>query len=171
MSPVVVISDTGPIHYLILIDRVELLFHFFGEVLVPSAVLRELNNPHTPLPVRTWILNRPSWIKEVICSRTDPKFNGFGLGEREALTLALLNPCSVLLCDDGAARSVAKSEQIAVSGTLGVLRDAALSNLLAIRQEVDKLRNQTNFRGSEQLLESVCVETERLIQERSQLPP
>lgn len=171
MTPVVVISDTGPIHYLILIGRVDLLPHFFGEVLVPSAVLRELNHPHTPLPVREWILNRPPWLKEVVCSRTNPKFDGFGPGEREALTIAALNPDSVLLCDDGAARSAAKLEQIAVSGTLGVLRDAALSNLLEIRQEVGKLRTQTNFRGSERLLESVCVETERLIQERSQLPP
>jgi predicted nucleic acid-binding protein len=171
MTPVVVISDTGPIHYLILIGRVDLLSHFFGEVLVPSAVLRELNHPHTPLPVREWILNRPPWIKEVVCPKTAPRFDGFGLGEREALTVAALNPGSVLLCDDGAARSAAKSEQIAVSGTLGVLRDAALSNLLEIRQEVDKLRNPTNFRGSEQLLDSLCEETERLIRERSQLPP
>jgi predicted nucleic acid-binding protein len=167
MASVIVISDTGPIHYLTLLGRVELLAHFYGEVLVPSAVLCELNHSSTPQPIRELIANLPPWLKEVACPTTDPRFDGLGIGEREALTVALLHPGSVLLCDDQAARSAAMSEHIMVCGTLGVLRDAALSNLLDIRQEVEKLRTQTNFRGSERLFESLCDETERLIRERA----
>lgn len=167
MSSVVVVSDTGPILYLTLLGRIDLLPHFFGEVLVPSAVLQELSHPNAPQPLQEMILNMPSWIKEVACPETDPKFDGFGVGEREALTIALLHPGSVLLCDDGAARSAAVAEQIAVSGTLGVLRDGALHNLVNIREEIARLRTLTNFRGTDKLYEHVCSDTERQLRERS----
>ncbi len=169
MSVLLVVSDTGPIHYLTLLGRIEVLSHFFGEILVPSAVLRELNHHSTPQPIRELMLNRPAWMKEVDCPRTNSKFDRFGIGEREALTVALLHPGAVLLCDDGAARAAAASEQIAVSGTVGILRDAALSNLVDIREEIERLRTQTNFRGTDKFFESICTETERLIRERSQL--
>jgi uncharacterized protein len=167
MSSILVVSDTGPIQYLTQLGRVELLKQFFGEVVVPSAVVRELSHPSTPEPIRAFILGQPAWLKIVECPTTDPKFNRFGAGEREALTVALFLPSAVLLCDDGAARAAAKAEKIPVSGTLGVLRDAALSNLLDIRIEIERLRSETNFRGSDKLFESVCVETERLIRERN----
>jgi len=167
MSSILVVSDTGPIHYLTLLGRIELLTHFFGDVLVPSAVVRELSHPSTPEPIRAFILSQPVWLKVVECLTTDPKFDRFGAGEREALTVALSHPGAVLLCDDGAARAAAISEKIPVSGTLGFLRDAALSNLLDIRIEIERLRSETNFRGSDKLFESVCVETERLIRERN----
>jgi uncharacterized protein len=167
MSPVLVVSDTGPIHDLTLLGRIEVLAHFFGEMLVPTAVLGELSEPNTPQPVRDMIASKPTWMKEVTCPETNPKFAGFGAGEREALTVASLHPGAVLLSDDGAARDIAKAERIAVSGTLGVLRDAALSNLLDIRKEVEWLRTLTNFRGTSQLSESLCSETESLIRERT----
>ncbi|MFO0937492.1 MAG: hypothetical protein U0798_13360 [Gemmataceae bacterium] len=162
----IVVSDTGPIHYLTLLGRIDLLAHFFGEVLVPSAVIWELSHSSTPDAIRDFMSNRPAWLKEISCPQTDPKFDRFGIGEREALTVALRHPGSVLLCDDGAARSAAISERIAVSGTLGILRDAALSDLLNIREEIERLRTQTNFRGSDALLEAVCSDTEKDLQSR-----
>jgi predicted nucleic acid-binding protein len=166
MSSILVVTDTGPIHYLTLLGRIGLLPHFYGEVLIPAAVLRELGHASTPQQIRDFIHGQPSWLKVIDCPETDPKFDRFGIGEREALTVAMLHPGAVLLCDDGAARAAARSQNIPVSGTLGVLRDAALSKLLDIRVEVERLRAETNFRGSDKLFESVCEETERLIQER-----
>jgi predicted nucleic acid-binding protein len=43
MAFVAIVSDTGPLHYLVLLDQIELLRGLFGEVLVPSIVLAELN--------------------------------------------------------------------------------------------------------------------------------
>jgi predicted nucleic acid-binding protein len=34
----IVVADTGPLHYLILLDHVELLYRFYGQVVVPDAV-------------------------------------------------------------------------------------------------------------------------------------
>jgi len=99
MSTILVVSDCGPIQYLTLLGRIELLTHFFGEVLVPSAVVRELSHPSTPEPIHAFILSQPAWLKIVECPTTNPKFDRFGVGEREALTVALLHPGAVLLCD------------------------------------------------------------------------
>jgi predicted nucleic acid-binding protein len=41
----VVVADTTPLNYLIIIDRAEVLAALFGEVLIPQAVLEELSQP------------------------------------------------------------------------------------------------------------------------------
>ena len=38
----IVVADTGPLHYLILLDHVEMLHRFYGQVVVPDAVAIEL---------------------------------------------------------------------------------------------------------------------------------
>ena len=38
----IVVADTGPLHYLILFDHAELLHRLYGEVVVPDAVATEL---------------------------------------------------------------------------------------------------------------------------------
>ncbi|MBM3770831.1 MAG: hypothetical protein FJW27_06010 [Acidimicrobiia bacterium] len=58
----IVVADSGPLHYLILLGHVDLLRRFYGEVLVPEAVARELSVGSTPDVVRDWIAAAPSWV-------------------------------------------------------------------------------------------------------------
>jgi len=58
--PRVVISDTSPLRYLVLIGQADLLPALYTEVLIPEAVAEELNQPATPEPVRRWIVHRPA---------------------------------------------------------------------------------------------------------------
>jgi hypothetical protein len=51
----VVIADTSPINYLVLIVR-------FGTVVLPSTVYEELTAPGTPPMVRDWAAALPDWI-------------------------------------------------------------------------------------------------------------
>ena len=44
----VIVSDTTPLNYLILIDAVEILPRLYGRVLIPPAVREELNQSSTP---------------------------------------------------------------------------------------------------------------------------
>ena len=44
----VVVADTGPLRYLVLIDMVDLLPRLFETIIVPSAVRSELDNAETP---------------------------------------------------------------------------------------------------------------------------
>jgi predicted nucleic acid-binding protein len=51
----IVIADTTPLHYLVLIDRVQILPQLYGRVLIPLAVWDELQRPETPEAVRAWV--------------------------------------------------------------------------------------------------------------------
>ena len=50
----VVVADTGPIHYLVLIGESEILFRLFAKILSPDAVRDELLHPEAPEVVRAW---------------------------------------------------------------------------------------------------------------------
>jgi predicted nucleic acid-binding protein len=51
----IVVSDTSPIRYLILIEAIDVLSKLFGEVLIPPAVVAELVHTSAPLAVRAWM--------------------------------------------------------------------------------------------------------------------
>jgi len=83
----IVIADTTPLNYLVLIERVDLFPQLFGPALIPPAVLNELQQPETPEVVRDWVANAPSWLRvQSLRSRPDPSLDHLDLGEREAIT-------------------------------------------------------------------------------------
>ncbi len=59
----IVVADSGPLHYLILLDLPELLHRFYGQLIVPESVRRELTSSKTPLPVKEWISKPPAWLR------------------------------------------------------------------------------------------------------------
>jgi hypothetical protein len=65
----IVVADTGRLHYLILLDHTNLLHRFYGEVVVPDAVAAELTTSSAPDAVRDWMSRRPAWLR-VVPSRT-----------------------------------------------------------------------------------------------------
>jgi predicted nucleic acid-binding protein len=52
----VVVADTGPLNYLILIDAVDLLQPLFQEVVIPTGVLGELPASRTQEKVRNCLI-------------------------------------------------------------------------------------------------------------------
>lgn len=139
----IVVSDNGPIAFLVLIGHEELLPRIYGEVLAPPAVLRELRHPHTPEAVRSWIAAHPSWLCEK-APTLSVESQGSGAGEREAIQLAKeLN--ATLLCDDRAAVNQARRVGLIVTGTLGVLQLAHERRWVEIEVEVERLRLLTTM--------------------------
>lgn len=61
----VVVSDTSPLRYLVLIEEAVLLQKLYGRILIPQAVWTELQQPQTPEPVRDWIRDAPPWAEMV----------------------------------------------------------------------------------------------------------
>ncbi len=55
----VVIADTGPLHYMILIGHVEILPALFERLFIPSALRNELMHLEAPLIIRQWISQPP----------------------------------------------------------------------------------------------------------------
>lgn len=62
-----------------------------------------------------------------------------GVGEQEAISLAVHLKANLFLCDDMAARQFAKRQHLLVLGTLGILEEAAKLDKLNLQEAVQKL--------------------------------
>jgi predicted nucleic acid-binding protein len=60
-----VVADTGPLNYLVLIRQIEVLPALFERVFIPELVRNELQHSGAPTSVRRWIAARPSWLEIV----------------------------------------------------------------------------------------------------------
>jgi predicted nucleic acid-binding protein len=58
----VVVSDTWPLHYLILCDAQAILPSLFHSVVIPPMVFAELQQPNTPDRVQEWVSSLPPWV-------------------------------------------------------------------------------------------------------------
>ena len=94
----------------------------------------------------------PSWLIVQSPSSIDPSLASIGLGELEAISLAIELKADLLLVDDRKARHVALSRGIHVTGTLGLLELAAVRGLLDLPSVVAELR-KTDFRIADELIE------------------
>jgi predicted nucleic acid-binding protein len=149
---VIVVADTSPLRYLILIEYAHVLPALYGHVVVPPAVIMELSQERTPDLVKTWLSNMPEWmhVQAPMRAPSSPG-TGLGAGEREAIALAAELSADALLVDDRDARREATRLGVPVLGTLRVLVDASEHGFAHLATAFDRLR-ETNFRASEQLL-------------------
>jgi predicted nucleic acid-binding protein len=149
----IVISDSGPLRYLVLIEEEHFLPALFGAIVIPSYVAAELTQKNTPSTVRLWMEQSPEWAK--IASSYSPLAHissALDLGEREAIALAEELSADLLLVDDGAARREATRRELPVMGTLGILDLAAEHGHADFSAAARKLM-QTNFRASGKLIQ------------------
>jgi predicted nucleic acid-binding protein len=155
----IVVADSGPLHYLILLDQTELLDRFYGQVVIPQAVLQELTSGKAPRPVKDWLSRPPSWfrVQAVPPDRLRLITDDLDLGEREAIALAHLLQADLLLMDELSGRAEARRQGLKVTGTLGILRAAAERNWIDVPEVLARLR-QTTFYVDESLLRSVFGE-------------
>ena len=64
----VIVSDTTPLNYLVLIEAIDLLPGIYRRVLIPPAVWVELAQPRTPEPVLKWLPDPPhGWKSRSRC--------------------------------------------------------------------------------------------------------
>jgi predicted nucleic acid-binding protein len=154
----VVIADSSPLNYLVLIDVIQILPELFGQVFIPAAVSRELQSAATPPKVAAWMSQSPNWLHmEKAAPLDDEHLEKLGAGEREAITLALASRSdALLLIDEGRGRREAKQRRIRFMGTLGVLDKAAAAGLIDLPSVIDRLL-QTNFYVTPSLLKTLLV--------------
>ena len=120
----IVVADTSPINYLILIEEIDILAKMYGTVVIPRSVHDELLRPSAPEVVRKWISQLPAWLEvRRPTSAPDPLLATLDPGERDAIVLAAELYADQLIVDDWQGRREARKRGIRVMGTLGVLRD------------------------------------------------
>lgn len=59
----IVVADTGPLNYLVLIEAVEVLQPLYSNVVVPTTVAEELRSAGAPSAVQKWIAQPPEWLE------------------------------------------------------------------------------------------------------------
>ena len=120
-----VISNTSPLFYLHRLRQLDLLQKLYSRLLVPEAVVDELQagrDQGEDIPEVTnydWIEVRAVRMPAVVTLITD-----LGAREAQVLALALELPGSLVLLDDRVARAVANMRNIRMTGTAGVLLKA-----------------------------------------------
>jgi len=148
-----VVSDSGPIHYLVLCGAIETLPKLYNQLIIPGAVFKELTHANTPPEVKGWIQSLPAWasIKSPVSIDSAMRL---GSGEREAISLALELHATQVLIDDRLARRIAMERGLLVGSTIGILEQAAAIGLLDLPVVMKKLLN-TNFRIDVQVVRDV----------------
>jgi predicted nucleic acid-binding protein len=151
----IVVSNTSPICYLVLIGESEILPSLFGEIIIPQAVCNELSDLKAPIKLQKWIAQPPNWLRiQPVVIEPDATLEKLHLGESEAIAIAEQLQADLIIIDEKAARQIAYARRLRVTGLLGLLDDAASANLLDLPAAVARLQ-QTNFRASPKFLRSL----------------
>jgi predicted nucleic acid-binding protein len=153
----VVVADSSPLNYLTLIGVVDVLHRLYGRVVVPDEVVAELIESAAPQEVRQWASNLPDWIdvRAVVVAAGDMQH--LDPGERAAIALAQSERDALLLIDETAGRAEASRRGIRNTGTLGVLRAAAMRDYVDLPTALARIL-ETNFRVSMELVTALLAE-------------
>jgi predicted nucleic acid-binding protein len=147
----IVVADTSPLNYLVLIRKIELLPRLYGRVLIPFAVQREMRQEGSPPLVQSWTSCLPVWCEvRDPSSVPDPSLSELDAGERDAIQLALDEGVDTVLMDEIHGRREALRRDLRVTGTLAVLEKAAQRGLIDFQSALRDLES-TNFRLSTRL--------------------
>jgi predicted nucleic acid-binding protein len=142
----IIISDTSCLILLAKIDELDLLRKIGKRVLITPEIYQEFRK------------SLPDWI--IVKEPSDRHFQNLlerevDKGEASAIILALETFGSILLIDDLKGRKVAAEMGLKHSGTFGLILRAKQEGLIeGVRPIIEKIRN-TNFRFSEELLQSI----------------
>ncbi|MGA8025092.1 MAG: DUF3368 domain-containing protein [Candidatus Acidiferrales bacterium] len=154
----IVVADTSPINYLVLIEEIDVLAKMYGKVVIPPAVRDELLRPSAPAIIRGWIGQMPSWLEvHAPANAPDASLAELDPGERDAILLAGELRADQLIVDDRQGRRAAERRGIPVMGTLGVLREAAGLGLLDLPLSVERLQ-RTSFYIAPEILARLIKE-------------
>lgn len=157
----VVVADTSPLNYLIQIGEVGILSELYGWIIIPAEVFVELSDSEAPIEVRDWARQLPPWVEvRPVAANSDlPGLADLDAGELAAINLAKSEAEALLLIDDAAGRREGNRLGLATIGTLGVLRLAAVEELIELRAALGRLM-QTNFRAPGSLIRQLIAEDE-----------
>lgn len=151
MSPPLIICDTSPLFYLHQAGCLDVLATLYESVIVPPAVVMELEAGRKG----GWdspVIGGLPWIQITAVTATSllPAIVDLGAGEVEVIALGLeikaaSNSDVKLILDDQLARRIADLYKLSYTGTLGVIIKAKQRGLL--RQSVQEIIHIMQERG------------------------
>ena len=144
----IVVSDTTPIISLLKINKLSILEALFHEVQIPAAVFAELTTAQRYQNEAEIIRNCP-FLRVVVVKDRDSvermrRNRELDLGESEAIILTEAISADLLIVDEAAARDVARSLNIRITGTIGLLMEAYERGLLSANDIINCVNGLRN---------------------------
>ncbi|NPA16782.1 DUF3368 domain-containing protein [Persephonella sp.] len=141
-----VVSNTTPLLSFIKLNRLDILKELYGEVIIPEAVLNEIERGKDRFYVE---ISGKHWIKvlKIKNRRILERFkNRLDIGEAEALALAIETKANLLLIDEKIGRKVAKEFNIKFTGTIGILLKAKEQGIIdEVKPYIIELTEKGNY--------------------------
>ena len=152
----IVVSDNSALSCLSEIGELDLLRRLYGNVTITETIRREALHPSAPKALRLLFLKMPDWISVVPDEASYLEETGaLDAGEASAITLAWqFRDSSLLILDEKRGRKVASALGLQITGTAGLLTDAAAAGLVDFEDVFLRL-SQKAFRLSSQVVETL----------------
>jgi len=150
------VVNSSPLIILGKISKISLLFQMNCNLIIPSGVAKEIDLGADIDPAKIW-MNKEGYKYTIPIGENNYELAKWdlGLGETEVISYCFLNPSSVAIVDDLAARRCAATYGIKCKGTLGVILEAKRSGLI---EKIKPTLNQlirSGFRINKSLYEAV----------------
>lgn len=158
----IVIVNTSPLFYLHRLGYFRILEKLYGEIIIPHAVLTELEEGKKfgeDVPD----IENFHWIK--VKNVTVPSFikmiPDLGKGEAEVLALGCEEDNPLLIIDDALARKIASLQKIKLTGTAGVLLKAKKGGYIKdIKSIIEKLKEAGFYLNDKLIAEMLRISGE-----------
>lgn len=160
------ISDSSTLIHITGIGRLEFLREFYEEILITPAVWKEVveEGYSRPGALEVKESRNSGWIKVIAPTNKSVVRlleRELHKGEAETIALAIERRPEVVFLDEFEARKVANVYGLHMTGTIGILIRAKLeSKVASLREELDKLRNETGFWIGEEIYRRVLQAVE-----------
>lgn len=152
----IVVSDNSVLSCLSEIGELDLLRRLYGKVTITETIRKEAIHSSAPEALRLLLLKMPDWISVVPDASPYLEETGaLDAGEASAITLAWqFRDSSLLILDEKRGRKVATALGLQISGTAGLLTDAAAAGLVDFENVFLRL-SKTAFRLSGQVVDTL----------------
>lgn len=150
-----VVINTSPLLALAACAQLELLRRLHRRVVVPQAVITELERGHAQAKPLALEAGRPSWLEvAALASAPSPSLTAYlDAGEAAVIALAVEQGIRRVVIDDRRARMVAKATGLEVAGSVGVLLRAKREGFIPeIKPSIEAMQAR-GIRLSKRLLE------------------
>lgn len=164
LGNMIAVSNSTPLIALSRIGKIELLHEYFGQICIPKAVYDEVVVSGGTLYGAQEVAQADWIFVEDIDNMLAAESLGMylGAGEAEAIVLAREKGC-LLIIDDGDGRKAARTMDLKITGTVGVLLKAGRDGKLDLKECLDEL-NACGFRLSEKVRDYVLGKCDDQIQ-------
>jgi len=155
---VIVVSDNSVLSCLAEIGELDLLRRLYGKIAVTETIRSEAMHASAPEDLRGLFSTAQDWI-DVIPDEIPylEETGALDSGEASAITLAWQHRGnSLLILDERRGRKVASALGLSITGTAGLLADAAAAGLVDFEDAFLRL-SQTGFRLSAEIVEALSA--------------